>query len=517
MATLELRPAHLRALLCLAEAAHLTGFLTETRGADYFWPGFDFKATPIVLFRGNLEAFLVQFPHPPAGFSPLNVPMPGLERTPVYYHRGALPYLPAVGAVEIEDRVAASLPLSVFRPEAVPEALVAGLVHEAFHAYERGLGRGRVDLSLVSGYPELSPANNALGNMEGRILYDYLSPRFGRCEPQARARSDGEFRGDGESRGDDESLRAAFDFSRARRERRGPLEDSVIEYERQLEAAEGLARYVEVRALLGGMSAYRPSRAFQVLTGRETYTQAPRLVAEQVAKLPQLNVKAAGAAWWRFFHTGMALALLADDLDPDWKGKVGAGPALDEVIEGRVTYDGGSSDERAIEELKERYGYDQRLEAEREFGREEKRRKRDLLALVLQGTGTRVTFDVSALIAEETWWESGRISLDWDPASTETITKNVRIHRKGLRFSGFGTDLRFAGIPVVEDRKSRLFHVNVPKAGRLDMRGDGRACSLEKPAEFEDGLTVLLPGVSARARSGYVREAGGTLYIRITR
>lgn len=509
----DLRPAHVRAFLCLAEARHVTSCLARANGSHFLWPGFDFAEIPIILFTGNREAFLVQHPDPPAEFHLLPVPIPGLEITPLYYHRGALPYLPAVGVVDLEGRATATLPLSVFRPDAVPETLVAGLVHEAFHAYESGLGEGRLDLSLLGSYPELSATNNALGNLEACILHDYLEAHLGYQRGPGDGPSGRPPEPDAASAG-----KAAADFSLVRRERRGPLDDDMIDYERRLERVEGSARYVQLKVLLGTLSAaYRPSKAFAILTGREAYSRASRLVAEQIDKLPELNIKAAGAAWWRFFHTGMALALLADHLDPQWKTKVMAGRALDALIERRVVYDGGTADERALELLKEHYGYDERLEIEREFGRQEKKRKEGLLATLLAGTGTRITFDVSALIPEETYLDSGRFALVWDPASVEIVTRNVRIHRRGLRFSGFGTDLRFGDLPVVEDINNRLFHVSVPKAGRFDMSGDGQRHSLDKPAEFEDGLEVVLPGVSAKARSGFVRNAGGTLYIKITR
>jgi hypothetical protein len=496
---LELRPAHVRALLGVIEAVRLASFLSEKKGPDYLWPGFDFGATPIIIYRRNREAILVQHPDPPKEFRRLELPLPGLGATPVYFHAGALPFLPAVGAVEIAGRATAAIPLTVFGSRVIPEAFVASLFHETFHAFERRLGRRAADPSLLSRYPELSAVNNALGNVEGNILYDYLGPRLLQA---------------GDAR---EAERAAVEFSVIRRERRAPLEDDVIEYETRLEAAEGLARYVEVRILAGAGDGYTPGPAFKILAGRGVYAMARDLIAERLARLPELNLHAAGAAWWRFFHTGMALALLADDLDSGWKSRVVAGGKLGDIVEERVIYDGGPADEATVERLKASYGYDERLEAERAFSRVEKRRKKELLLSVLGGDGARITFDVSALIAEETWWDSGRIFLDWDPATTETITQSVRIHREGLRFSGFGAELRIVGIPVVEDLKNRLFHVRVPSAGRLDMRGDGRSFGLERPAEFEEGLELLVPGVFARAASGWVQNLGETLYIKITR
>jgi len=512
----------------LAEARHLSRDLAGREGPDYLWPGFRLEEVPVAFYLGSRETFLFQHPDPPTEFRFIDVPVPGLRDVPLYYHRGRLPYLPAVGPVVIRGFSVATLPLSVFRPGVPAEALVAGIVHEAFHAYHLGRDLWKPDLALLSRYPELSAVNNALGTLEGLVLHDWVGATLlgVRCPRPVEP---------GTAGGREAAARAAFEFSLIRRERRGPLEDDLIEYERRLEASEGLARYVQFRALLGasppaaapagsrdreGVPAggYSPGPAFETLSGRETYARVPGLIAEQVDKLSGLNVHAAGAAWWRFFHTGMALALLADYLDPEWKTKAEQGQPLDSIIEAGVQYDGGPGDERALELLKERYGFDERLESEREFGRRERRRKEELLVTLLRGTGTRLTFDVSSLIAEETWWEAGRFSVVWDPSSVETVTSNVRIHRHGLRFSGYGTELRFDdGLPVVEDLKNRLFHVSVPWKGNLTSRGDGHQFSLRQPSEFEDGLELLLPGVSARARSGYVQDTGDTLYIKITR
>lgn len=531
---IELRPAHLRALMCLLEARHLAASLELAQGRGYLWPGFDFRATPFLIYRGGIDAFLVQHPDPPTEFALLTLPVPGFERIPIYHHQGPLPYLPAVGPVEVGGHFTATLPLSVYRAGAWPETLVAATIHEAFHAYQASMGWPRTNLGLLSAYPELSATNNALGNLEATILAEFLAGRLGLelgrsdADPPDAGHAGGAATGGGPGHAPGDALghdaddpldarRTAYHFGLVRRERRGPLDDEIIDYEQNLETTEGLARYVEVKALVGASAPeYQPSRAFETVSGRARYDKAQALVSEQVAKLYEVNLSAAGAAWWRFFQTGMALGLFADFLDPGWKEKVERGAALDEVLEAGVRYDGGEGDEKTLEALKEDHGYDERLDAEREFSRNEKKRKEELLASILRGTGTRVTFDVSSLISEETWWDSGRFALDWDPSSVETITRNVRIHRKGLRFRGYGTDLRFGNLPVVEDLKNRLFHVSV-KASRLGFEGDGHNHPPARPAEFQEGLEVVLPGVRARATSGFVQNTQGTLYIKITR
>jgi len=534
---LELRPAHLRALLSLAEARQLTRFLADARGPDYLWPGFGFARIPILIYEAvgdpaarkpaeEFDVFLVQHADPPAEFSPVDVPVPGLEDALLFHYRGPAAYLPAVRTIVLAGRRTAALPLGVFRQSLSPEAMVGGLVHDAFHAFAAaaGLGQTRVDPGRISRYPELSPVNNVLGNIEGRLLYGYVSTALGPAGAGARA-EDRPASGPTAGAGGD-PVRFAYDFCLVRRERRGPLEDDVIDYEQELELTEGPARYVRLRCLLaaaasacsGEADGYRPGKAFSVLSGRHAYSRAPSLVEEELSKLPGVNVEAAGSAWWRFYVTGMALCFLADELDPAWKVRVSAGETLDAILERLVTYGGEAEDEARLDVLRERYGYDGRLEAERVFSRSEMQRKKELLAGLLEGgDGMRLTFDVSELVPEEDWWESGHVVFNWDPSALETVTRSVRIHGRGLRFRGFGTDLEFTGVPVLEDQKSRLFHVKLPDEVNLKLEGDGREVALGKGAVFEDGLELELPGVRARARSGYVQDAGGTLYVKITR
>lgn len=503
---IEIRPAHLRALLAVAEARHLTFHLARANGPAFLWPGFDFSRTPLVVYREHGEAFLVQHPDPPTGLTVVDLPIPGLD-TPVHFSDRSFPGLPAVRVADIGGRPAAAVPLSVFRPDVPPEGLVTLLIHGAFHAFLAGSRLVRPDLGVINQYPELSPVNNALGNLEGRILHRFLATATGAAEPPADA------------------LETAYDFCLIRRERRGPLDDVVIEYERNLEGSEGLARYVQTRALLSAAAGspggppgpgYVAGNAFQTLAGRDRYTAAPRLWAAQLDKVHDLCVNAAGASWWRFFHSGMALALFADHLTSDWKAEVAAGQSLDEVLERRVSFEGDPADEKRLDALKEQLDFDQRLEEERRFSRLERERKQELLSRILAARGRRVTFDVSALVPDETWWESGHLDVVWDPDTVESVTRDVRIHHQGLRFSGFGAHLEFTGVPVIEDLRHRLLHVNVP-VGRLNLEGDGRRFALVRGAEFSDGLEVQLPGVRAQARSGYVQETDGTLYIKVTR
>jgi len=507
----ELRPAHIRAFLCLAEARHLVRVLADRLGGDYLWPGFDVTRVPVIFYHDGSEAFLLQHPDPPDEFERVRIPIPGLEEAEFHYHRGPLPYLPAVREVEAGGLRTAALPLSFFSTVAPPEALTVGLVHDLFHVFAASLGLEAADLRVLSRYPELDPTNNALGTLEGLILHDFLTDTL--RDFLTEAPGTGPAPGGGV-----EPERTAYEFCLVRRERRGPLEDEVIDYEQQLEAREGLARYVEVKALIGaGSPEYEPSRAFRTLSGRDTYSLAPELVGNRLARLREINVKAAGAAWWRFFETGMALGLFADHIEPKWKSEVARGATLDSVVERGVRFLGDPGDERELDRLKEKYDYESRLETEWAFSLDERRRRDGLLARLLGAEGTRFTFDVSDLIPEETWWDSGRFTMVWDPSAVDTVSQNVRIHKRGLRFKGFGTDLRFKDLPVVEDLKHRLFHVSVPVKGALNLEGDGHPFSLGLGAQFEDGLEVRLPGVHARARSGYVKNLGETLYIKITR
>jgi hypothetical protein len=346
-------------------------------------------------------------------------------------------------------------------------------------------------------YPEMQLLNNVLGNLEGRLLYGHLNGSgfgeeavgvTGQSQPAATARA----------------------LALVRRERHADMGPSTIGYERRMELFEGLPRFVELallRAMCGGDGP--PVLAeFEAIAGEDYRETARRLVAARFGMLTQLNVRGWGASRRRFYHSGAAIAFLLDDVVPGWRREVALeGRPLDLVLEAVADFDGGPVDEKLLETTRRYYGYYERLQDEQQWSRDTADRRRELLAGVFSGAGTKVTLDVSALNAKSAWY---------DTATAERLGESVIVHvRPGVfTYGDGGTFVECRGLSMVEDRRARLFHVTVPGT-KLAIMGDEESVGGARGAEFTEGLNVELGGLRVRARRGVLRRAGDTLYIRV--
>ncbi len=467
-----------RALACLDEAYHLAGQVRP-------WPGWDLRGGSLALFRRDGGMFLCGHDRLPRRAVPVAWP-DSPQRPPLFYLKGQPRNLTDTCATLVYlGRFTAFVPLeTVGRDAGDAVEMVALIWQEAFHAFQRALRR--VDVPVAVPYPEDSPVNNALGNVEGRLLLDAL--RAPQEELAAHRRA----------------------LALIRRERRAQLDDDLVEYERFTEFYEGLATYVACRALeVAGQEGYRPHPAVSLWVAEEAeYRRAALdLRAARLAGLLTVNRRGQGANRRRFFLTGMGLAYFLDRLDPEWKEKVQRpGVGLDEVLEAGVPFDGGEGDDRVIAETECRYDYVRRLEEERAHARELRRRKREILAEALGAEGTLLVIDVSQLRLTETRLDHDRV---------ETINERVRVHTGSAFFQYGPTTLYFHGVPVVEDRVNGLLEVRLPH--RLRMLGDEVPLRLLRPAEFTDGFELNAGGIRVRARRGYIQPADGAIYLKIVR
>lgn len=467
-----------RALACLDEAFHLAARVQP-------WPGWDLRRGAFALYRRDGSMFLCGHGRLPRRAVPVAWPA-SPERLPVFYVKGQPRNLTdACATLLYLGRFTAFVPLEWVGADVGDAAeMVALLWQEGFHAFQRAAGR--VDVPVAMPYPEDSPVNNALGNIEGRLLLDAL-------------------------RAPDEEL-GAFRraFALIRRERRAQLDDDVVDYERFTEFYEGLSTYAACRALEAvAEEGYRPHASFSLWVGDdEGYRRAALdLKASRLAALLTVNRQGQGAGRRRFFVTGMGIAYFLDRCDPHWKEKVQRpGVWLDDVLEAGVPFDGGEGDDRLIAEVEFRYDYVKRLEEERVHARELRRRKREILAGVLGGEGTLVIIDVSQLRLTDTRLDHHRV---------ETINERVQVHTGSAFFQYGPTTLYFHGVPVVEDRTNGLLEVRLPH--RLRMVGDDVPLRLVRPAEFTDGFELNAGGIRVRARRGYVQPIDGAIYIKILR
>lgn len=351
-------------------------------------------------------------------------------------------------------------------------------------------------------YPETSLLNNVLANLEGRLLHGYLD---GDGFATAAAGTTGH-----PVRPEERLGRC---LSLVRRERYGELAPRLVAYERRAEILEGLARYVELklhRELSGaaGQQASKPpgDAGDEALTSFES--RARRLFRAGIEVLPQLNRRGWGASWRRFGHSGMGLAFLLDDARPGWAERLAeAREPLDQLLEQAVGFLGDRADDELIEAARMRYGYYDQLADERAWVRETEARRRELVGGALDGPGTRIVLDISALGDQVRWH---------DTCPVEWVGESVAVHRPpgALTHAQGTTYVEYPGVTLVQDLRSGMLHVTVPGPA-LEVMGDDTVVPETRECEFSEGLQVDLGSLRVRARRGRVERGRGGLLVTI--
>lgn len=387
------------------------------------WPGYRPETTPLVL-HGQEFAFLVGHPAPLAGYTELP---PVCGRT---VHVGPRqPDMSANTALVIGGVLCALAQLPYDAQSVSDYARL--LLHECFHAYQQ-LGLQAVpkpDSSFMALYPENDPANNALAQVENRLLVAALD---GDTEAPAR-------------------------FLAVRLYRHGRYGEGLRVYETRQEYNEGTPTYIEV--------------------------QAGQPVAELTDRLLQCNVGARWAGNYRFYLTGLVMALLLDRRMPDWKARLPLGrETLQDLLAATV-------DLPPVEEVLTAAGYPELLAAEEQREVERRRRIDELLArLEPAGGGCRVEIEI------------GRApGCVWNPSAVMVVRPGLRLH-PGF-FTAMGREIRIEiqGL-CLEDRERQVAVVKLPEPPAVT----GTA-----PFRFEGA------GLKGVAPAGSIEGAGDRFRIRI--
>lgn len=317
----------------IAEAIHLRRNL-----GDQVWPGWDAASIPAIVYN-EAYAFLVGLPDPADGW--LTVPrrtqeggpwerVPGDEFLGQPYYRQPLPaagptpqnFAVLVGDTwtssfmthgwmlaslnrQVRDDFSPLFPHWLFTRQAVggSDGYIAGLLHEAFHAYAGATVPERLDAAenaVRRSEPAYSWKDEAL-RADWQAELDLLRQAL-------RAESDAEAA----------ELARQFVQQRAARRQAAGLSASLVEYERWREWAEGLAKYAELAIWQAGYEtpAYQPIAAIEADPGFDRYSGFPRRWQNELNTLPR---RAGDPGDGRFYYTGMAQAFLLDRLAPGWK------------------------------------------------------------------------------------------------------------------------------------------------------------------------------------------------------
>jgi hypothetical protein len=240
----------------------------ERMAAQRLWPGFQPADLPLAVFDGD-ATWVFEFPRALAGFA-ADARCAGAQRAP-----GRHANMRANSTVDWDGVVVATVLLGAL-PADSAAIHAATAVHEAFHAHQRERHpRWIADEATLFTYPADDDTLLALAKLEMEAL------RRGIAAGDAT-----------------ESARWAA-TALAQRQRRGArMPPEAMAYERASELNEGLAQYVERRALEGGLGLTRGSRA--------------RLDDDR----PADGVR------WRCYASGEAWALALDRHAPGWRERI---------------------------------------------------------------------------------------------------------------------------------------------------------------------------------------------------
>jgi hypothetical protein len=302
----------------LVEALQLKRALGET-----VWPGWGETEMPVLVWN-RAYSFLIGHSTPPAEWLPVTNDR---FQEQVYFYRATDD--PQNFAVQVGDRWVASIatkaevdarliemirdalpaPLQAIVPYRAiiqpTEVQISAVLHESFHVYQAEVAPERLEAAEAAhGHGDQYWAADEAMHEAWETEIDLLAQAL-------RTQSDSEAR----------VLVTQFLEQRARRRQEASLDAALVDYERQIEWEEGLAKYVELAAWRAAYQSadYRPVSEMGSDRDFKSYRSFKRRWSQE---LGQMKRQAAREGETRFYYTGMAQATLLDRLLPGWKEQV---------------------------------------------------------------------------------------------------------------------------------------------------------------------------------------------------
>jgi hypothetical protein len=345
------------AALSVAEKALLSEAIqVRQQVGDEVWPGWETAVIPLIVYN-EATAFLLGYPDPPNGWINVSTNKPhgsAWEQVPddlfdgEPYYRQSLPpdgETPQAFTVRVGKQWAASMQtqewmeislsnqlradLPAFLVPIFPyrlandlflrgsEGYISLLSHESFHAYQGTVAPDR-----------LAAAETAVSRSDSRYPWDDVAfqnawqAELDLLATAVQAETDAEM----------VDLVRQFLAQRELRRQMAGINSALIDYERQREWLEGLARYVELETWRQASLAddYQPIVALQDNPDFDGYASFDKRWAQEI---DQIGRMADDYGDGRFYYSGMAQAVLLDRLLPDWKAQVLTdGVFLDELL-----------------------------------------------------------------------------------------------------------------------------------------------------------------------------------------
>jgi len=194
-----------------------------------------------------------------------------------------------------------------------PEAYISSLAHEAFHVFQARTNPVMFEnAELISSRADQYPFDNEAMLASWKEELEILSRS---AEISNR----------------EQALQIATTFLEHREERRtsSQLSNPLIEYERQREWLEGMAKYAELE--LGKIAAqqdFQPLNESAKILNLENYSSRERFWHTQLSTMHKTNMDGETL----FYYSGFAQGVLLDYLMPGWKERALQGESLEELL-----------------------------------------------------------------------------------------------------------------------------------------------------------------------------------------
>jgi len=185
------------------------------------------------------------------------------------------------------------------------ESYTSGLIHEAFHGFQgrtskEKFSRAEFFAGKSDEYPWYLEKNRVGWQDEAELLMKAF-----------------------ESENDTDAYRYTREYLIVRDERRkvAELTEEMIEYEKNREWLEGLAKYTELKIGLVAdeSSGYEPVTEIKELGDFKNYSNREKYFGNQLSEVPRAANRSGES---RFYYGGMLQAMLLDRMDPDWKNEI---------------------------------------------------------------------------------------------------------------------------------------------------------------------------------------------------
>lgn len=287
---------------------------------DSIWPGYNLNEIPLILYRTDIYALLVNAPETVEGFLPYPSNWPVLP-TAVQYYPGQ--YQDLVGQLSFDYAINDFKATAVAYDKQSLLYFVKFLIHENFHQFQRD-NFGEIPWAREELYPIEDAANLALASVEVQLLRDIIH-RTQISSPE-----------------DIRPLVAEFVALRNYHWQTAPA--YVARYEQGQEINEGTAKYVEMKGV-SFLSRLKNADNFELPEDSLDFAQAlidnfDYILAGGVVEIEHLSRN-------RIYPVGASEGYLADMFNADWKSraqKAGEEFRFDKILADAINYDSTKSE-----------------------------------------------------------------------------------------------------------------------------------------------------------------------------